>query len=152
MFNSYLEFEIKLELHNFSMTITGNNWLNEIIPRLLHNKLDSDHLLVNTFLDYVEDLESMNSIPSPRVITSHLPPRHLPKDHIKNGGKIVHIIRNPKDVALAAFHHYKHDRFASEVLGVSKDLSAFLDLFLKGGTCTTPATTKITFSVAAYGN
>lgn len=134
------------------MTITGNHWLNEIIPRLLHNKLDSDHLLANTFLDYVEDLESMNSIPSPRVITSHLPPRHLPKDHIKNGGKIVHFIRNPKDVALAAFHHYKQDRFASEVLGVSKDLSAFLDLFLKGGTCTTPATTKITFSVAAYGN
>lgn len=90
----------------------------------------------------------LDSLPKSYNVTPS--PRHLPKDHIKNGGKIVHIIRNPKDVALAAFHHYKQDRFASEVLGVSKDLSAFLDLFLKGGTCTT--TTKITFSVAAYGN
>lgn len=120
------------------MITTGNHWLNEIIPRLLQNKLDSDYMMEKQLLDYVEDLESVNSIPSPRVMTSHLPPRHLPKDHIKNGGKVVHIIRNPKDVALAAFHHYKQDPFVSEVLGICNDLSAFLDLFLKGGTCTIP--------------
>lgn len=131
------------------MITTGNHWLNEIIPRLLQNKLDSDHMMAKQLLDYVEDLESINSIPSPRVMTSHLPPRHLPKDHIKNGGKVVHIIRNPKDVALAAFHHYKQDPFVAEIHGVCKDLSTFLDLFLKGGTV--PILTKRTFSITAYG-
>lgn len=75
-------------------------------------------------------------MPSPRVMTSHLPSRNLPKDHIAKGGKIVHIIRNPKDVVLSAFHHYNQDPHVTEVHGVSKDLSTFLDSFLKGGTVT----------------
>ncbi|XP_052707316.1 sulfotransferase 1A1-like [Crassostrea angulata] len=116
----------------FNYPKSGNHWLNAIIPRLLRNSLDSDHKQTDQMLEFVEDLESLKSMPSPRVMTSHLLSRNLPKDHIAKGGKIVHIIRNPKDVALSAFHHYNQDPHVTEVHGVSKDLSTFLDSFLKG--------------------
>lgn len=148
--NIYYRFKTKLYKHNYfvpekiasifktfiCLDITGNHWLNAIIPRLLRNSVDSDHRQSDQMLEYVEDLESLKSMPSPRVMTSHLPSRNLPKDHIAKGGKIVHIIRNPKDVALSAFHHYNQDPHVTEVHGVSKDLSTFLDSFLKGGTVT----------------
>lgn len=118
----------------FNYPKSGSHWLNEIIPRLLRNSLDSDHRQSDQMLEIVEDLESIKSMLSPRVMTSHLPPRNLPKDHIAKGGKIVHIIRNPKDVALSAFHHYNQDSHVTERHGISKDLSTFLDSFLKGET------------------
>lgn len=148
--NIYFRFKTKLYKHNYfvrekivsifkifiCLDITGNHWLNAIIPRLLRNSLDSDHKQTDQMLEFVEDLESLKSMPSPRVMTSHLLSRNLPKDHIAKGGKIVHIIRNPKDVALSAFHHYNQDPHVTEVHGVSKELSTFLDSFLKGGTVT----------------
>ena len=83
--------------------ITGNHWLNEIIPRLLENSLEADqHLITDLVMEY-GDIEAIKQRPSPRLMTSHLPYRNVPKKHLADGGKFIHIIRNPKDVALSAF-------------------------------------------------
>lgn len=89
------------------MIIIGNNWLNEIIFWFLYNKLDLDYLLVKIFLDYVEDLESINLIFFLRVIMLYFFFWYFLKDYIKNGGKIVYIIRNFKDVVFVVFYYYK---------------------------------------------
>jgi hypothetical protein len=67
---------------------------------------------------------------SPRVLTTHLPYRCLPKEHRENGGKVIHIIRNPKDVAVSAFYHYTKDKFVLEYH--SAVWEEFLDDFIRG--------------------
>ncbi|XP_061166771.1 sulfotransferase 1A1-like [Saccostrea echinata] len=109
---------------------SGNHWLNEIVPRLLQGTVESSHRLIYTFLEYVTDLQVLESMPSPRVMTSHLPFRCLPKEHIQNNGEIIHIIRNPKDVAVSAFHHYIKGPYLKDF--VSTDWSVFLDEFFRG--------------------
>ncbi|XP_061166951.1 sulfotransferase 2A8-like [Saccostrea echinata] len=109
---------------------SGNHWLNEIVPRLLQGTVESSHRLIYTFLEFVPDLQDLKSVPSPRVVTSHLPYRFLPKEHTQNNGKIIHIIRNPKDVAVSAFHHYITDPNTKNY--VPADWSVFLDEFLHG--------------------
>ena len=110
--------------------ITGNHWLNEIIPRLLENSLEADqHRMTDLVMDYV-DFETLKQRPSPRVMTSHLPYRNVPTKHLADGGKFIHTIRNPKDVALSAFHHYSADPFVGEEI---PEIPVFLDNFLRGG-------------------
>ena len=110
--------------------ITGNHWLNEIIPRLLENSVEADqHRMTDLVMEY-GDIEAIKQRPSPRLMTSHLPYRNVPKKHLADGGKFIHIIRNPKDVALSAFHHYSVDPHTVEEI---PEFPVFLDNFLQGG-------------------
>ena len=85
--------ELLLELI-LLLYITGNHWLNEINPRLMHNSLEADENRMSDFMmDYV-DFETLKQRPSPRVMTSHLPYRNVPTKHLADGGKFIHIIRN----------------------------------------------------------
>ena len=86
------------------------------------------HLITDLVMEY-GDIEAIKQRPSPRVMTSHLPYRNVPKKHLADGGKFIHIIRNPKDVALSAFHHYSADPFVEEI----PEFPVFLDNFLRGG-------------------
>lgn len=51
----------------------------------------------------------IDSLPSPRFIKTHLPfhllPRQLREGKKKN--KIIYVTRNPKDVCVSYYHHYK---------------------------------------------
>ncbi|XP_061167121.1 sulfotransferase 2A8-like [Saccostrea echinata] len=106
---------------------SGNHWLNAIVPRLLNSSLDTSHRMSNQFLELISDLHELQNAPSPRIMTSHLPYRYLPKE---NNGKIFHSIRNPKDVAVSAFHHYTTDPMVKDY--VHPDWAHFLDDFLRG--------------------
>ncbi|XP_048766084.2 sulfotransferase 2A8-like isoform X2 [Ostrea edulis] len=108
----------------------GNHWLNEIVPRLLHSVLDITHTMSDTFLELMPDLDYLQAMSSPRVMTSHLPYRCLPKEHKENRGKSIHIIRNPKDVAVSAFYHFSRDSTVKDY--VCPEWSGFIDEFLSG--------------------
>ena len=59
-------------------------------------------------LDFMS-LEHIGAIKSPRILNTHHPPHLLPKDiKEKKKAKIVYIYRNPKDVAVSAYHHYSN--------------------------------------------
>ena len=58
-------------------------------------------------LEAMTDQKDLDTLPSPRVLNTHLPFRWLPRSHIENGGKIVHVVRNPKDVYVSAYHFLK---------------------------------------------
>ena len=128
--------ELLLELISFfciRLYTTGNHWLNEIIPRLLENSADSDQCRMTDLMMEYGDIDAIKQGPSPRLMTSHLPYRNVPKNHLADGGKFIHIIRNPKDVALSAFHHYSADPHEVEEI---PEFPVFLDNFLQVGNTT----------------
>jgi hypothetical protein len=56
-----------------------------------------------SFLDIVQNKDSIKNIDSPRLLLTHLPYRQL-----RNGtGKIVYLTRNPKDVYVSYFNFQK---------------------------------------------
>ena len=62
---------------------------------------------VVTMLEAIPDLKMVEKEKSTRILNTHLPVRWLPNRHLHNGGKIVHVMRNPKDVAVSMYHHLK---------------------------------------------
>ncbi|XP_062572863.1 sulfotransferase 1A1-like [Saccostrea cucullata] len=106
---------------------SGNHWLNAIVPRLQNSCLDTPHKMTEKFLEFIPDLQELETVPSPRIMTSHLPVKYTPKD---NNGKILHSIRNPKDIAVSAFHHYTTDPVVKDY--VHPDWNSFLEDFLRG--------------------
>ncbi|XP_061167123.1 sulfotransferase 1B1-like isoform X1 [Saccostrea echinata] len=106
---------------------SGSHWLNEIVPRLQNSCLDTPHKMIDTFLEYMPDLQELENLPSPRIMTSNIPVKYIPKE---NNGKIIHSIRNPKDIAESAFYHFTNNE-------ITKDYwlpkwPNFLDDFLRG--------------------
>lgn len=66
------------------------------------------------FLDF-QPPEVVDSIPSPRVLNSHYPCKLIPRGIFQKKNKIVHVIRNPKDVFVSLYYHLKHYRKEGEM-------------------------------------
>ncbi|XP_062596401.1 sulfotransferase 1A2-like [Saccostrea cucullata] len=109
------------------MEVGGNHWLNAIVPRLQNSSLDTPHKMTEKFLEFISDLQELETVPSPRIMTSHLPVKYTSKDI---NGKIFYSIRNPKDVAVSAFHHYTTDPVVKDY--VHPDWNSFLEDVLRG--------------------
>lgn len=53
---------------------------------------------------YLEGLPDLGPIQGyNHIVSTHLPFQWLPKQHLEAGGKIIHVIRNPKDVAISLY-------------------------------------------------
>ena len=73
-------------------------------------------------------LEQIDALESPRILNTHHPPHLLPKDIKENKkAKIVYIYRNPKDVAVSAYHHYS--KVMEMMDGNAGDLNGFKKAF-----------------------
>nr|XP_022332641.1 estrogen sulfotransferase-like isoform X2 [Crassostrea virginica]XP_022332642.1 estrogen sulfotransferase-like isoform X2 [Crassostrea virginica]XP_022332643.1 estrogen sulfotransferase-like isoform X2 [Crassostrea virginica] len=79
---------------------SGTHWVREIVSMLVRGRAEyaSDPL---HSLDFY-DSSSIDKLPSPRILQSHLPYRYLPND-IKKQGKIILVSRNPKDTAVSLY-------------------------------------------------
>ncbi|XP_022913175.1 luciferin sulfotransferase-like [Onthophagus taurus] len=90
------------------------------------NNIKSDYSDHKTFPNPIKLLEDDEKV---RYIKSHLPWNFLPKQ-IVNGiktPKIIHVIRNPKQVVLSYYHH------ATNIFPVFKgSLNQFVDAYIKG--------------------
>lgn len=51
------------------------------------------------------DLSSVSRSESSRILNTHFPYRFLPRKLIENGGKIIHVTRNHKDMYVSLYHH-----------------------------------------------
>jgi hypothetical protein len=80
------------------------------------------------FLEAMPDISKLDNIPSPRPLNTHVPYRWLPKQHIENGGKIVHVLRNPKDVAVSYYHVARN----STAFGEHSDFKSFYEKIYMG--------------------
>lgn len=58
------------------------------------------------FLEAMDDIGTIKSMDSPRVLNTNLPFRWLPQKHVESNGKIIHVIRNPKDICVSLYYHF----------------------------------------------
>ncbi len=59
--------------------------------------------------DFLSLLEASNKAQSPRIWKSHQPFNNFPAASIGDGTKIVHIIRNPKDVVCSYYDFFRQE-------------------------------------------
>lgn len=100
-----------LDMHAITGTPTlccsGTHWIWEVVCMLIKGSTEyMKEVKEFLFLEAIPDLGAIESLRSPRPLNTHLPYRWMPKQHIENGGKIIHVIRNPKDVAVSMYYHY----------------------------------------------
>ena len=63
----------------------------------------------NAMIEFNETAD-MDFIPSPRVLNSHLFLRQLSSEIVEKRSRVVHVIRNPKDVVVSFYFHMKQLR------------------------------------------
>ncbi|XP_069131648.1 sulfotransferase 1B1-like [Argopecten irradians] len=90
----------------------GTHWVHEIVSMILQG--GTEYTKGHKGGAMMErDVDQLNDLPSPRFINTHFAFRHLPKKHVENGYKIIHVSRNPKDVMVSFYHHALNDPFAA---------------------------------------
>lgn len=61
---------------------------------------------------HFHSVEFVESLPSPRVIKTHLPLTYLPSD-LLDKAKVIFVSRDPRDVCVSFFHHMKLEQFSA---------------------------------------
>uniref|UniRef100_T1II81 Sulfotransferase domain-containing protein n=1 Tax=Strigamia maritima TaxID=126957 RepID=T1II81_STRMM len=122
---------------------TGTTWLQEIVY-LIMNDVDCEKAKSTTrdrVFPYLEmnmmelppefqlnEVDSVENLPSPRLIKSHLPYCLLPPEAVAKKSKFLYVSRNAKDTMISYFH------FALNIFWMKfqGDLNDFAELFLEG--------------------
>ena len=84
----------------------------------------------STFRLLYFDCDSLDKLivsESPRLLMTHLYPRHLSEDY-KVNAKFILLLRNPKDTAVSMYHHLCKDSQQN----FTATWDDFIDLFAKG--------------------
>jgi hypothetical protein len=76
-----------------------------------------------------ERLDAWKALPSPRVIPTHLPYHLYPQAVLARQYKRVHVMRNPKDVAVSFYHLHRSHKILGHYAGTWDE---FLECFLAG--------------------
>ncbi|KAK7088265.1 sulfotransferase 1C2-like [Littorina saxatilis] len=105
---------------------SGTHWVWEIVSML---KKSSPTLMSETImpLDFLP-ANMLGALPSPRVLSTHMPFLRIPRDFLARDCKIVWVVRNPWDVAVSYYHFVKK----LTVFEYSGDWNGFFELFLDG--------------------
>ncbi|KAJ8299712.1 hypothetical protein KUTeg_023772 [Tegillarca granosa] len=91
---------------------SGTNWLWEIVNMLIKGKAEYEKgRKIPTVIEHAKQ-EHLGEMTSPRVLSTHMKFKYIPKDFIQKKCKIVYIQRNPKDVAVS-FYKYRNSEFES---------------------------------------
>ena len=99
---------------------------------LMKRKPEYDTRPKEVFMLEFNEVDKMADIPSPRVLNSHMLLRYLSKEIVTKRSRVIHVMRNPKDVAVSYYHHMKQVR-GREDRGVLAFAESFLDGASKQG-------------------
>ncbi|KAK3581503.1 hypothetical protein CHS0354_031839 [Potamilus streckersoni] len=86
---------------------SGTHWLWEITTMLTNGKAEYDVRTKNVGMFEFNGKASLDSLPSPRVLNTHLPLHALPLEVLQRRIKVIFVVRNPKDVAVSHYNHFK---------------------------------------------
>ncbi|KAJ8314118.1 hypothetical protein KUTeg_008679 [Tegillarca granosa] len=86
----------------------------------------SEYAPLFTIMEVI-DTKSLDEMQSPRVFVSDLPFRYLPKQ-LKERGKIIYVVRNPKDIAVSYYCHLRN----MTVGDYEGEWNQFFPLFMEG--------------------
>ncbi|KAL4219453.1 hypothetical protein ACF0H5_022032 [Mactra antiquata] len=108
---------------------TGTHWVFNLVNSLMSPGPVEDKLIPSPELLDLHPLEKIEQLSSPRVIVSHLKPIRLPQEHLKNGGKIILVARNPRDTIVSHMYHTQR----MEIFNYSKlSWNCFFDNWIDG--------------------
>lgn len=85
----------------------------------------------DTYTPAIVDVTTHNilqTMESPRVISTHQAPELLPPDALMKNEKLIIIFQNPKDTAVSMFHHFRRGVIDSGKM----ELNCFIDNFMIG--------------------
>lgn len=106
---------------------TGTHWLMDSIAMLRRGKAEVVQKVgFEGFLDAFEDLDKLDQQDGPRLLETHMFPRHLSED-FKQKSKYIVMLRNPKDTAVSMYHMFrKSPLFPSDM-----SWEEFFEIFFK---------------------
>ena len=107
---------------------SGTHWTFEIISMLLDGKAEISEIHKIFLMLCATPEEKLESFASPRILNTHVPFRMLPQQLKEKKTKTVVVLRNPKDVAVSFYYHYK----GLNVHKYDGKFSDFLPLFMEG--------------------
>ncbi|VDI67031.1 Hypothetical predicted protein [Mytilus galloprovincialis] len=89
---------------------SGTHWTYEILALIISNTTElAKETKGEKMLEAIPDLSVLDALPSPRILDTHVQFQNIPTRHVEKGGKIIHMIRNPKDVSVSLYNHARKD-------------------------------------------
>lgn len=108
---------------------SGLHWVWEIVTMLQRgNSSIVTHLPEGSILD-MRPPASIDHLPSPRVLATHCRPEQLPESVRENGTQLICLFRDPRAVAVSAYHHFSN---LSGTAGVNMPWKDFVYFFNNG--------------------
>ncbi|KAM3873443.1 sulfotransferase 2B1-like [Diretmus argenteus] len=112
---------------------SGTTWMQEILPLVLNG---GDLTPVQTIpnWDRVPWLEEtrlalvVDRLPTPRMLTTHLPYHLMPTSFYSSKAKVIYMTRNPKDVMVSSYYFHQMASFLDD----PGTFQEFMDNFLEG--------------------
>ncbi|KAK0054998.1 sulfotransferase 1A1 [Biomphalaria pfeifferi] len=87
---------------------SGTHWLWEVTHMLLHKTTVYERRIKECLmLEATPDLDIFKEEPSPRIFNTHVVMDHYPQEVLTKKTKIIHVIRNPKDVWVSFYYQNK---------------------------------------------
>ncbi|XP_008069833.1 sulfotransferase 1A1-like [Carlito syrichta] len=116
----------------------GTTWISHILDMIYQGgdleKCNRDPIFTRvSFLEFCvpgvpSGMETLQDIPAPRLIKTHLPLALLPQTVLEQKVKVVYVARNPKDVAVSYYHFYRMAKIHPE----PGTWDSFLEKFMAG--------------------
>ncbi|XP_070589501.1 amine sulfotransferase-like [Erythrolamprus reginae] len=110
---------------------SGTIWTQNIVSLILYegHRDGTENITLLRRAPWLEyDIFHVYLCPSPRIISSHMPYYLIPKGLQNKKGKIIYVLRNPKDVLISNYHFHK--LFLK--VETPKDFDTFVEKFLAG--------------------
>ncbi|XP_078397433.1 amine sulfotransferase-like [Cetorhinus maximus] len=110
---------------------SGTVWMQQILS-LIYSDGDAAVVQSKPTMERVPWMEmpysNFQTRPSPRLCVSHLPQRFVPAGLKKKNGKVIYVMRNPKDTVVSLYHFQNY----VTVLSTPSSFEDFLEKFLEG--------------------
>ncbi|KAL2086872.1 hypothetical protein ACEWY4_017931 [Coilia grayii] len=111
---------------------SGTVWTQRIVTLIFEEDFpdmaNENQYVRMPWLEFVEKGKDHNSRPSPRLFCSHLQEHLMPRAMQQRRGKIIYVMRNPKDAMVSYFHFAKF----MKKLDSPSDCDEMLDKFFTG--------------------
>lgn len=85
---------------------SGTHWLWDIVKMLQNKTTEIDVKHKESYMLDFQSPDNLSQLSSPRLLNMHFPLRYFPRQAIEKRCKILHIMRNPKDVFVSYYNHY----------------------------------------------